>query len=116
MSFVERLRRFFYSDDPILKVAAGLSEPEAEMWRELLQNNGVQAMTKNMGGGLAYNWGRATTFANDYDIFVKRSDVGRARDLLTPLLSPARLATEDMEAYATSEEGEGPLLKRERGD
>lgn len=97
------LRRAFYSDNQIVKVAAGLDEPEAEMWRELLQNNGIPAMVKNMGGGLSYEWGRAATFAKDYDLFVKRSDVERTREILTPLVSRERLATEDMAEYELSE-------------
>ncbi len=81
MGLLERIRKFFYSDDEIVKLASGLSEPEAEMWRELLQNNGIPAMVKNMGGGLGYQWGRATTFTNDYDLFVKRSDLVRAQEI-----------------------------------
>ena len=40
------LRRFFYSDDPIVKLLGGMMEPEAKMWREMLENEGIPAHTK----------------------------------------------------------------------
>ena len=92
------LRRFFYSDDPVVKVAAGFSEPEAEMWRELLRNNGIPAMSKNMTGW-AYNWGaQSLPFERNYDLFVKQSDVERAREVLEEVLEPAQLEEEEEEA------------------
>lgn len=82
MGLLERIRKFFYSDDEIVKLAGGLSEPEAEMWRELLQNNGIPAMVKNMGGeGVGYQYGGASMFTRNYDLFVKRSDFVRAQEI-----------------------------------
>jgi hypothetical protein len=81
----ERIRRFFYSDDEIVKFADGLREEEAEMWRELLQNNGIPAMVKNVGGGLGYHYGRAGMFTADYALYVRSSDVAGAREVLGPL-------------------------------
>ena len=46
------LRRFFYSDDPEVKVAAALSELEAKMWQEMLANNQIPAAVKNITGGI----------------------------------------------------------------
>ncbi len=43
------LRRFFQSHDPIVKVAAGMSEPAANMLRELLENRGVPAASTSTG-------------------------------------------------------------------
>ncbi len=78
------LRRFFSSDDPIVKLVGALSEPEAEMWRELLANDGIVAMVKYLGalGGQTQRRG----LTNDFDLFVKQSDLERAREVLGPLL------------------------------
>lgn len=80
------LRRFFSSDDPIVKLTAALIEPEAEMWRGLLANNGIVAMVKYVGVGAL---GRSTLrlgLNNDFDLFVKQSDLERARAVLGTLL------------------------------
>ena len=86
------LRRFFYSDDPPVKVAAGLGETEAGMWRELLENNDVHAFTKNMDY-LSVTYGGSG--ANTYDMWVKRSDLERAREILADLVEPAQLVEDD---------------------
>ncbi len=82
------LRTFFYSDDPVVKLVGALSEPEAEMWRELLMNEGVATMSKNVGSGAGYQEGRATMFTRDYDLFVKQSDLESARAILDSLEEP----------------------------
>ncbi len=87
------LRRFFYSDDPIVKLVGALPEPEAEMWRGLLANNGIVAMVKYAGalGGYGYRGG-----TRDFDLFVKQSDLVRARQVLAPTLDPeARIPGEE---------------------
>jgi hypothetical protein len=73
------LRTFFYSDDPVVQVAGGLLEPEAEMWREALENEGVRAFTK-IKDPISLSDGRATGI--DTAIFVKQSDLARAREVL----------------------------------
>jgi hypothetical protein len=75
------LRKFLYSDDEIVRVAAGLSEPEARMWQELLANNGVHAMVKSMNQLSLHQIG---SLGSDFDVLVKQSDVERANDILTP--------------------------------
>ena len=83
------LRNFFYDKDPIVKVATGLSEPEALMYRELLQNDGVPAMAKNMNFlSVTREFGSTP---GDFDIFVKQSDLARAREVLEPIVPPAQL-------------------------
>lgn len=77
------LRRFFAVDDPLVKVASGLSEPEAGMWRELLEDAGIRCLVKNMNY-LSVSYGAAGP--NDYDMWVKRSDLERAREVLAHLL------------------------------
>jgi hypothetical protein len=73
------LHRFFYSDDEFVRLAAGLLEPEAEMWREILSNEGVQSFTKILDP-IALSDGRATGM--NVGLFVKRSDLERAQEIL----------------------------------
>ncbi len=75
------LRRFFYSDDPVVRLVGGLAEPEAEMWRELLVNEGIPAMVKNTDA-LSATYGASP--ANSFDLFVRESDLERAQALLAP--------------------------------
>ncbi len=77
------LRRFFYSADPDVKIAAGLGEPEAEMWLGLLKNSGIAGAAKNMSWmSVTYGWRRP----HDFDLWVKQSDLDRALEVLAPLL------------------------------
>ena len=75
------LHKFFYSDDEIVRLAAGLLEPEAEMWREILSNEGVQSFTKILDP-ISLSDGRATGL--NVGIFVKHSDLERAKEILGP--------------------------------
>ncbi len=77
------LRRFFSSDDPIVKLAAALSETEAQLSRDILEDNGIPAMVKNMNFLTVTH--EAGSFGNDHDLFVKQSDLQRARELLSPM-------------------------------
>jgi hypothetical protein len=86
---VRWLRRFFYSSDPEAKVAAGMSEPEARMLHELLANSGIPAMIRNMNFLSATYQAGSLPF--DFDMWVKRSDLERALDILAPLLRPDQL-------------------------
>ncbi len=77
------LRSFFAgSDDPIVKVAGALSDPEAEMWREVLEQSGIVAMVKYVGalGGQGFR----PPGTKDFELFVKQSDVERTREILAP--------------------------------
>ncbi len=78
------LRDFFKVRDPIVKLAGALSEPEAEMWRELLEENGVPAMVKNVDA-LSVTQAFPSPF-NNCDLYVKQSDLERAEDVLGPML------------------------------
>jgi hypothetical protein len=78
------LRDFFGERDPLVAVAAAISEPEALMWRELLENNGVPAMVKNVNP-LSVTQTFPTPFS-DYDLYVKKSDLERAEEILAPML------------------------------
>ncbi len=84
------LRRFLSSDDPIVKLAAVLSEAEAQMSRDILEDNGIPAMVKNMNFLTVTH--ETGSFGNDYDLFVKQSDLERARELLSPAQEPEEQA------------------------
>ena len=77
------LKRFLASEDPIVKLVAALTEPEAQMRRELLENDGVAAMVKDVGIGLSA-YGATPPFG--FDLFVNRKDVERAAEILGPLM------------------------------
>ena len=81
------LRKLFYDENPPVRVAAGLLEPEAEMWREILANEGINSMktmdTVSVADGLATG--------TNVGILVRREDVGRARALLEPLRQQGHL-------------------------
>ena len=82
------LRGFFSgSGDPIVKLVGALSEPEAESFRELLEYDGLPAMVKYVGalGGDGYR----PAGPGDFELYVKQSDVERARELLPQLGSEA---------------------------
>ena len=73
------MRRFLYSDDEPVKLAGALAEPEAEMWRELLQNNGVPSSIKIIDP-IALSEGGVT--ALDCSLYVRKDDLERAREVL----------------------------------
>ena len=75
------LRRFLYSDDPIVKLVDGLLEPEAEMWREILAKEGIPSF-KKLDDVAAADVAAGTNVA----IFVRQSDLERAQEILAPLL------------------------------
>jgi Putative prokaryotic signal transducing protein len=76
---LRRLRNLFAVQDPLVSIVAGLSEPEAEMWRELLENNGIPAMVKNRSAlGVIYH----VPVTPDCDLVVKASDQAAAREVL----------------------------------
>ena len=85
------LRRFFSSGDPIVKLVAALSETEAQMSRDILEDNGIPAMVRNMNF-LTVTHEAGSMMGNDYDLFVKQSDLERARELLSPQLDPEERA------------------------
>ncbi len=85
------LHRFFYSNDEIVRVAAGLLEPEAEMWLEILANEGIPSFKKLDVVAAADGLATGTNTA----IFVKQSDLERAREVLAPLAERGQLASDE---------------------
>lgn len=65
------------ADDTLVKVAQAGNQALAEMWKDVLHNNGIPSMLRMAGGLTAY-----VTFAAPYDIFVLASKADEARDLL----------------------------------
>lgn len=76
---IDWLRRFLYSEDEIVLAARGMLEPEAELWRDMLADEGIPAHTKVMDA-VALSDGHAT--GTDCALYVKQSDLTRARELL----------------------------------
>ena len=62
-----------------MKLVGALNETDAQMRRELLENNGVPAMVRNIAGDTAA-YGAASSFG--FALFVKRSDAERAGEIL----------------------------------
>ena len=92
------LRRFFESDDPIVKVAAGLPEAEAVMLKDILEEQEIAAYTKNMSAlTVIYEAG---SIGNDFDLFIKRSDLERATEILKSTLEPNKLTGGDETSQA----------------
>ena len=85
------LHRFFYSDDPIVKVAGGFSEFDAGICEELLNKGGILCMKKNMDALSGRYWRPMLPSANNFTLWVKRSDLNGARKLLVLPLRPAQL-------------------------
>jgi hypothetical protein len=79
------LRKFFYSDDPDVKIADGLSEFDAAMYQELLDNMGIVSMKKNMLAIYDRYW-RPMLPAGHFALYVKQSDVDGAMETIGDLL------------------------------
>ena len=77
------LKRFLSTDDPIVRLIAAMTEPEAQMRRELLERGGVAAMVKNTGVLQSH---LQLPFSQDFDLYVKRSDSELAEEILGPLI------------------------------
>ncbi len=81
------LKRFFSSDDPIVKLLSALNETEARMRRELLEREGLPAMVRNVAGDTSA-YGAAPLYG--FALFVKQSDAERAAEILGPLMDTSQ--------------------------
>lgn len=70
------------ADDDIIWLATAPNEPIAQMWAADLRNEQIPVMLKPGGPGFGA-WASAATF--EHDIFVRRIDLDRARELLAEL-------------------------------
>ena len=64
-------------DDKLVKVASAGNQAVGEMWREVLESNGIPCLLRVAGPLLAY-----ATFTSQHDLLVAESDAERARELL----------------------------------
>ena len=71
--------------DPLVKIASAANQALAEMWKELLQNNGIPSLARISGPLTAY-----ATYTSPHDILVLASDANRARHLLAAFNEDAR--------------------------
>lgn len=69
-----------------MKFADGLTEFEAASYEELLANTGIVAMRKNMDALSDRWWRPVLPLGNHFALFLKRSDVKRAKQILGPML------------------------------
>jgi hypothetical protein len=65
-------------NEKLVPVAVAPNEPIAELWRGLLEQEGITAMLKAMGPGAAY----FSNFGYQHTLYVLESDAERARDIL----------------------------------
>ena|SRR6476661_5496603 len=66
--------------DSLALVNRPQGEPEAQLQREILEDNGIHAMVKNSDPASAGAGGMGPTWA--YELWVMRKDLRRARELL----------------------------------
>ena len=68
------------SPDSLALVTRPQGEPEAQLQREILEDNGIHAMVKNRDSASAGAGGMGPVWA--YELWVMRKDLRRARELL----------------------------------
>jgi hypothetical protein len=61
----------------LVKIASAGNQAVAEMWREVLANEGIPALARIAGPLTAY-----ATFASPHDLLVAAGDAERAREIL----------------------------------
>jgi hypothetical protein len=66
--------------DDIRHLITAPNEPIARLWEQVLQESGIPALVRPGGPG-AGAWGSVATF--EHDIFVRRGDLERAREIIT---------------------------------
>ena len=76
------LLEFVRGEGRLVKLAGGLNEPEAEMYRELLAKEGIQIVVKNRSGLAHYR----ISLDNTFELSVSSSQASDAAKLLEPWL------------------------------
>jgi hypothetical protein len=66
-------------NDDIVFLMTAPNEPMARFWEDVLADAGIPVLVKPGGPG-AGGWGSVATFA--HDLFVRRDDFDRARELV----------------------------------
>lgn len=85
--------------EQMVRVASAPNAAIAEMWKELLGNEGIPALIRMSGPLTAY-----VTFASAHDLLTLASDAAEARDILAAFNENANdlIDDEDAESRATS--------------
>jgi hypothetical protein len=66
-------------DQEITFLLTAPNEPMARFWEDVLADAGIPALVRPGGPG-AGGWGSVATFS--HDLYVRRSDLGRAREII----------------------------------
>jgi hypothetical protein len=72
------MNRAEHTYEGLVAIAVAPNEVIAELWRGLLKSEGITAMVKATGPGLAY----FTNFANEHVLYVLQSDAEVAHSIL----------------------------------
>lgn len=67
------------TDDDLALLMTAPNEPLAAYWQDVLSEAGIPVLVRPNGPGIG-GWGSAALFS--HDLFVRRSDLERARDLV----------------------------------
>lgn len=80
-------------NEELVRVTTASNQAEAEMWRGLLANEGIDCLVRNVGSLMAY-----TPALSPHELYTRRGDAESARDLLAAYSEPDNDATEQGEA------------------
>lgn len=78
-------------NEPIVYLATAPNEPVAQLWLQVLEDEGIRAMAKPAGPGYGA-WGSVATF--EHEVFVLRSDHDRAAAVVAELQAEDEVADE----------------------
>lgn len=78
-------------NEPIVYLATAPNEPVAQLWLQVLEDEGIRAMAKPAGPGYGA-WGSVATF--EHELFVLRSDRDRAAAVVAELQAEDEAADE----------------------
>jgi len=65
--------------EPIVYLATVANEPLAQMWAQILEDEGIHVMLKPLGPGYGA-WASAATF--EHELYVLQSQLGRAQEII----------------------------------
>lgn len=87
--------------EPLVKIASAANQALAEMWKELLQNNGIRSLARISGPLTAY-----ASFTSPHDLLVLAPDADQARQILAAFNENARDFAPVGDGEPGAEEGE----------
>jgi hypothetical protein len=92
-----------HGEDKLVKVASAGNQAVGEMWREVLESNGIPCLLRVAGPLLAY-----ATFTSQHDLLVAESDAARARELLAAYNEDEGDLSLDRESAIAAADDEAP--------